>query len=81
MSGAITLLLIYAFMAWIGETSRLLYMQVKSQLIAQWALMLLHVSAANRSNFQEATSVEDTLSVLHTLSDINGETFLHAVGY
>jgi hypothetical protein len=28
MSGAITLFLIYAFIAWIGDTSGLLYIQV-----------------------------------------------------
>jgi hypothetical protein len=43
--------------------------------------MLLHVSAANCSNFHEATSVEDRYRVLHRLSDINGKIFLHTVGY
>jgi len=43
--------------------------------------MLLHVSAAHCSNVHEATSVEDTYSVLRRLSDIHGKTFVHAVGY
>ena len=39
--------------------------------------MFLHVSAANFSHPQRATSLEDMYCMLHTLSDTNGKTFIH----
>jgi hypothetical protein len=50
-------------------------MQVYFQLIRQLVLILLHVSAANRSHLQAATIVEDMYSVIYRLSNTNDKLF------
>jgi hypothetical protein len=42
--------------------------------------MLLHVSAAKCTHLQGATNVEDIYSMLHRLSNINGNIFIHIRG-
>jgi hypothetical protein len=57
-----------------------LYIPVCFQLYAQSIWMLLHVSAVKCSHLLGATNVEDTYSMLHRLSNINGNMFIHIRG-
>jgi hypothetical protein len=50
---------------------------VYSKPICTIGFSALHVSVANRSNIQGATSVEHMYSVLYRLTDINGKIFIH----